>query len=251
MVKIKTSESRTAATSATTKLELPAEIVVLPFTVLVDTREQQPWTFHGLTAGGKNPSRLIVPRKVATLETGDYSIEGRHHNRFAIERKSADDLVGSVCGGHARFEREHERMAEMIAAGGAACVLVEGSLSVILDELRADGREAARRTLLGCAASWQFRFCRSGSSGWLLVLVWFLTLKMEGIEVGEKSEMNTAAKKLRAAIGHGDEPLTDEEFAVIRDEFRRLLELRGIEIAGDLDCPLDESGGCLLDESGG
>jgi len=160
MLKINTSESRaaTAAASITNPPELPAEIAVLQFAVLVDTREQHPWTFQGLAVGGKNPARLIVPRKVATLETGDYSIECRHSNRFCIERKSASDLIGSVGGGHARFEREHERMAVMIAAGGAACVIVEGSLSAILDELRTDGRESSRRTLLGCVASWPFRF---------------------------------------------------------------------------------------------
>lgn len=163
-MKIDTSESRTTSaaaaggTSAPTAPAAPIDTTVCQFAVLVDTREQHPWTFQGLLAAGqKVPTQLIVPRKVATLETGDYSIEG-HGERFAIERKSASDLIGSVGGGHARFEREHERMAAMIAAGGAACVIVEGSLAAILDELRADGRDAMRRTLLGVVASWPFRF---------------------------------------------------------------------------------------------
>lgn len=46
------------------------------FTIIIDTREQQPWTFdHYVTANKK-------------LDTGDYSIEGLE-NLLAIERKKS------------------------------------------------------------------------------------------------------------------------------------------------------------------
>lgn len=46
------------------------------FTIIIDTREQQPWEFeHYSTASRK-------------LDTGDYSIEGLE-NLFTIERKKA------------------------------------------------------------------------------------------------------------------------------------------------------------------
>lgn len=85
-----------------------------PFTIVVDTREQQPWTFE---------SRLVcsqmggpLPRVRATLDTGDYSVLGAEH-LVRIERKSLADFVGSVAGKDAegrptreRFFRELERL---------------------------------------------------------------------------------------------------------------------------------------------
>jgi len=44
-----------------------------------------------------------------TLQSGDYSIEGLEH-RFAVERKSISDLVGSLTSGRERFERELHRL---------------------------------------------------------------------------------------------------------------------------------------------
>jgi ERCC4-type nuclease len=120
----------------------------------VDTREQQPWTFGGIVIG---KTQFIVPREVMTLDTGDYAIK-RCGPQCIIERKSAEDLVGSVCAGHQRFEREHERMTAIIADGGQACVIVEGCLATILRELESDGRHAAKSTLMGCVTSWPFRF---------------------------------------------------------------------------------------------
>lgn len=46
------------------------------FTIIVDTREQQPWTFDNYTTASKK------------LDTGDYSIDGLQHV-LAIERKRA------------------------------------------------------------------------------------------------------------------------------------------------------------------
>jgi len=67
--------------------------------VIADTREQNPWTFEDL---GVHVTR-------ATLHTGDYSLPGLEH-RVAIERKSADDFVGTVLRERARFYQELERL---------------------------------------------------------------------------------------------------------------------------------------------
>src|SRR5580704_7639874 len=107
--------------------ETPSELYVCPWTVIVDTREQAPWGFTGMELGRK---LVVVKKERRALNTGDYSIVGIE-NKVCIERKSADDLVGSVCGGHARLQREHERMAEMVVAGGSACLIVEGCYSQI------------------------------------------------------------------------------------------------------------------------
>lgn len=135
------------------------DLYVCPFTVLVDTREQAPWTFQGIVIERRLWS---ITRIAATLATGDYTIAGCE-DRLCVERKSAADLVGSVTAGNARFRREHERMADIVkfggAAGGFACVIVEGSLSAICDELDADaGRKVTSESVLGAVASWPQRY---------------------------------------------------------------------------------------------
>lgn len=79
--------------------------------IIVDSREQKPYSFDCET-------------KTGTLQTGDYSISGAE-NLVAIERKSVDDLIGSLTSGRDRFERElHRGMALDYFA-----LVVESSLS--------------------------------------------------------------------------------------------------------------------------
>lgn len=114
----------------------PGEAISCPFTVLVDQREQAAFPFSGLTAdASKNERPIAVTTRPAFLKTGDYSLEIIGHDgvprsmdrRIVIERKSVEDLFGSVGRGRDRFEAEHERMAEIVAAGGHAFVVIEGS----------------------------------------------------------------------------------------------------------------------------
>ncbi len=83
--------------------------------VIVDTREQRPFTFE------RFPEVEVVR---GALPTGDYSLPG-FEDKIAIERKSLDDLVGCLKGDNrARFERE-------LARGRTYdlfCVVVEASL---------------------------------------------------------------------------------------------------------------------------
>ena len=78
-------------------------------TVLIDTREQRPWSF---------PPDIAT--EIATIQTGDYALKGDEKN-FAIERKSADDFIGTISVGWHRFCREINRMD---AAGFAAKVII-------------------------------------------------------------------------------------------------------------------------------
>ena len=132
----------------------PLELYVCPFEIIQDTAEQLPFPFQQIVMGGQ---QVIIKRVRQHLRTGDYSIIGLE-DRLCIERKSPDDLVGSVCGGHVRLEAEHCRMQEMIRAGGFACLVCEGSYSEIDDRLRMEGRDKAADTLLGCVASWPAKF---------------------------------------------------------------------------------------------
>lgn len=131
-----------------------------PFVVAVDSREQLPWTFQGIIISGR---RWIIPTKTATLATGDYSIAG-HESRLSIERKSVDDLLGSIAAGNRRFRAEHERMADIVKfgqpSGGFACIVIEGCLSTVCDMLDdpLSPRRIGSEVVLGITASWPMRY---------------------------------------------------------------------------------------------
>jgi len=104
----------------------PADVQVCPFTVVIDNREGAPYPFTNLRSDASDGNRKIyVPRRFVHLETGDYSIEGCE-SKICVERKSLEDLFSTLGQGRERFEREHERMAEINSTpGGHACVVVE------------------------------------------------------------------------------------------------------------------------------
>ena len=79
-------------------------------TILIDTREQQPFNFGQ------------IPVFVKTLKTGDYSILG-FENEISIERKSIPDLVQTLTRGHQRFKKEIQRSMQM----NYFAILIEGS----------------------------------------------------------------------------------------------------------------------------
>ncbi|MDP3520859.1 MAG: ERCC4 domain-containing protein [Hydrogenophaga sp.] len=83
--------------------------------ILTDTREQSPLDL----ARFKN---WIAGQRVATLPTGDYTVEGME-GVVCMERKSLPDLVGTLMHNRQRFFREMERMQEF----QYRCILVEAS----------------------------------------------------------------------------------------------------------------------------
>jgi len=66
----------------------------------VDSRETRPLNFR--------KSDLVEGVEIKKLDVGDYSIEGLENN-IAIERKSPNDLFGTLGKGHSRFKAELER----------------------------------------------------------------------------------------------------------------------------------------------
>lgn len=77
-----------------------------PFRVLVDTREQQPYTFDGIAGDAKQKRRPLAVESVrGTIHKGDYSIVGMVEN-VSVERKSKADFFGTVGSWRDRFERE-------------------------------------------------------------------------------------------------------------------------------------------------
>lgn len=86
--------------------------------ILIDTREQLPFTFSRFPG-------VTVER--GTLPTGDYSLPG-FESEIAIERKELNDLIACLQGGNReRFERELQRGAGM----SHFSVLVEAALEDI------------------------------------------------------------------------------------------------------------------------
>ena len=74
--------------------------------ILVDTREQRPFTFEH--------ERYDVQIQPGTLSVGDYSLAGLQ-DKVAVERKSLPDLVGCLGRERERFERELQRGAALDA----------------------------------------------------------------------------------------------------------------------------------------
>ena len=78
-------------------MKLPAEPKTEQLTAIIDTREQQPLD--------------LAPMRIerGTLPTGDYSIKGLEQF-VAIERKSAEDMLGCIGRDRERFDREIVRL---------------------------------------------------------------------------------------------------------------------------------------------
>jgi ERCC4-type nuclease len=137
-------------------------LVVCPFTVVRDSREQLPYEFTGMVGTAGEP--LVVPTVVKGLPSGDYSIDGME-DQVAIERKSLDDLYGSVTWGRERFEREIFRLNAMVSADRMrfAAVVIEASWPEIMAPLEYRPgwiNQTEPRSVEGTIVAWSIRFPR-------------------------------------------------------------------------------------------
>jgi ERCC4-type nuclease len=104
---------------------------------LIDTREQRPYS--------------LPNSRVATLKTGDYSVEG-FETVIAVERKSHLDLVGCVGQSRERFIRELQRLAEF----PYPAIVVEATLEGIL--AGAEYSQVDPHAAIGSLISWSVRY---------------------------------------------------------------------------------------------
>jgi len=97
-----------------------------PLHIIIDSREQAPWAW--------DPSDATT--EIKGLTAGDYAlasdtevVKGRVSLavRFAIERKSLDDFLGTISVGWERFQRELIRMESF----PARVVIVEGDFAQV------------------------------------------------------------------------------------------------------------------------
>jgi len=107
-----------------------------PATVIIDTREQEPYSF--------DPRLATAVRRA--LPAGDYSVDGLEAC-VAVERKTLDDFVSTVIHSRARFREELRKL----AGYRAACVVVEAGLIDVLQKRYRGG--AHPNAVLGNALS--------------------------------------------------------------------------------------------------
>ena len=106
--------------------------------IVVDTREQAPYTFDR-------------PTEIRGLKTGDYSIVGLE-DTHAVERKEINDFIGCCGKSRDRFERELERSEGMrrlwvVIEGTARDISTGRFRSMIIPE-----------SVIGSIVSWENRF---------------------------------------------------------------------------------------------
>lgn len=119
---------------------------VAPFTVLVDSMEQEPFEFAGLKSDAGRA--VVVPTAWRSLgirdgrfyqPMGDYSIDG-YESVFHLERKSIEDCHGTILAFGGRRERfEHEL--QVLAGLPWSAVIVEGTLSQVVRSIKQRGEK--------------------------------------------------------------------------------------------------------------
>lgn len=120
--------------------------------IITDTREQLNLDF----------SKFRDVESVRTkLDAGDYSLVG-YENLISFERKSVQDLVGTLVGGHQRFLRELERMKNY----KEKYILIEHSPAILYSYCVKHGWENKFNTIIqsllayACHYQCRVRFCK-------------------------------------------------------------------------------------------
>jgi ERCC4-type nuclease len=143
--------------------------------IIIDTREQRPYSFTAW------PDAEVMQ---GSLSTGDYSLAGLT-DRVALERKSLDDLAGTLTNGRERFAAECQRGRGLDLFG----LVIEGSLDDILGH-RYKSR-VAPQSLIQTLAAWSVRY---------RFAVWFAGNR----QGGELMVYSILQKYLRDAVGRLD-----------------------------------------------
>lgn len=144
------------------------DVVMWQHTICIDTREQQPFTMQGVNTTNPPPDPfkftdfkvkkdsievpLCIPTCISSLQTGDYSIRGLEHE-IAVERKSLEDLFGTLGEGRERFENELDRLNEM-----RGFVVVEAPWPVVMSGLA--NRRLSPQSVYGSIIAYQQRYPR-------------------------------------------------------------------------------------------
>lgn len=143
-------------------IEIP--IMVLPFGIIRDHREREGgWRFSGIVGTSadarsiksKSPPSIVIHQRECHMVTADYAVDlpDGEPNCY-IERKSPDDLIGSLAAGHLRLRGEMERMRQLAEAGSECHLISESSLAGSLWDCDHGGRRLSSETILTVVATW-------------------------------------------------------------------------------------------------
>jgi len=144
--------------------QYPVEFAICEFTVVVDSNEGAPFQFQDLTRKLPNGERVplvVRTEKKAMWSMGrskhgaglaDYSIEGMEE-QIQVERKSLEDLFGSVTSGRANFEAEIRSLNRRCKF---AAVVIEGGWSAIQAGL--PGSQVSPQSVIETIVAWQQRY---------------------------------------------------------------------------------------------
>jgi len=143
--------------------------------IVIDSREQRPYSFSAW------PDVKVLQ---GSLQTGDYSLAGLT-DRVALERKSLDDLAGTLTAGRERFAAECQRGRGLDLFG----LVIEGSLDDILGHNYQS--RVLPQSLVQTLAAWSVRYGFS---------VWFAGNR----QGGELMVHSLLAKYLREVWGRLD-----------------------------------------------
>lgn len=132
-----------------------AKCLFTPFTLIVDTREQTPFTFESIRADsnqGGLPVKVLTVRK--GLPSGDYSLNG-FETKVAVERKSLQDLYSTLGQSRRRFQAELGRLSTY----DFAAVVVETDWPTILSAPPSRSR-LHPKTVFRSVIAWRIRHTR-------------------------------------------------------------------------------------------
>lgn len=145
--------------------------VTLPFTILIDTAEQQPFAFQGFNADADQDYRPLSVRtepKYLGPSHGDYAIKG-YEGWCHVERKGPGDAIGTFLSQGERHDR-WERTLEFLAEIPCAAVVIECSFGKMLSLVESRGKRSKsvlQKTLHCQVLAWEqdwrvpFIFCDS------------------------------------------------------------------------------------------
>jgi DNA excision repair protein ERCC-4 len=132
---------------------MPCRNPIFGGVVLVDTREQLAYRFAGIKADkAEGGGRMSVRTRRQKIDAGDYSLCG-FADRVAVERKSKDDLFGTLGKGRGRFERELSRLNLL----DYAAVVVEADWAEVVNDPPSRS-QITPKNVFRSVVSWQQRF---------------------------------------------------------------------------------------------
>jgi hypothetical protein len=132
------------------------DLSIQPFTILVDTKEQQPWTFTAMNVGSE---RTVTPYRFQNLGPahGDYSVAGCE-DEIHLERKSVEDAIGTfLATPDGERARRWQETLQFLASIDFGCVMIEGSRGATLGAIQARGtrsEKTLRRTFVANVRAW-------------------------------------------------------------------------------------------------